>query len=55
MTLSWHEIRLIVAKVLWTFDVELLPGQNVNYERDFKLWGMLEKPDLWVRFKPVDH
>lgn len=54
MSLSWHEIRLIIAKVLWTFDVELLPGQHVSYERDFKLWGMLEKPDLWVRFKPVE-
>lgn len=47
-------MRLIIAKVLWTFDVEMLPGQqHVDFERDFKMYGMLEKPDVWVRFHPV--
>ncbi|KAI1395386.1 cytochrome P450 [Hypoxylon fuscum] len=54
ITLSWQEMRLIIAKVLWTFDVEMLPGQqHVDFERDFKMYGMLEKPDVWVRFHPV--
>ncbi len=53
MTLSLQEIKLIVAKVLWTFDIEMLPGQHVNFEKDFKLYGMLEKPDLTVRLLPV--
>ncbi|KAI0012288.1 cytochrome P450 [Xylariaceae sp. FL0662B] len=52
-TLSQQETKLIIAKVLWTFDMEMLPGQHVNFERDFKLYGMWEKPDLWVRFHPV--
>ncbi|KAI0015351.1 cytochrome P450 [Xylariomycetidae sp. FL0641] len=51
--LSLQETKLIVAKVLWSFDLEMLPGQHVSYENDFRLYGMLEKPDLWVRFKPV--
>ncbi|KEY71798.1 hypothetical protein S7711_06550 [Stachybotrys chartarum IBT 7711] len=52
--LSLNQVRLIVAKTLWAFDVEKVPGQrDVNYERDFKLYGMLEKPDVWVRFHPV--
>ncbi|KAI0482555.1 cytochrome P450 [Xylariaceae sp. FL0804] len=54
ISLSLREIRLIVAKVLWAFDVELAPGQGrVDFEKDFRLYGMLEKPDVWVRFRPA--
>ncbi|KAI0102820.1 cytochrome P450 [Nemania sp. FL0031] len=46
----WRQIRLFVAKVLWEFDVEMLPGQDFNFERDFRLYAMWEKPKFWVRF-----
>ncbi|CAJ2512815.1 Uu.00g009340.m01.CDS01 [Anthostomella pinea] len=53
MILSLQEIKLIVAMVLWALDVKMLPGQHVDFDRDFELYGMLEKPDLWVRFNKV--
>ncbi|KAH7316854.1 cytochrome P450 [Stachybotrys elegans] len=53
MKLSSDEIKLIMAKVLWTFDVEIMHGQHVDFERDFRMYGMLTKPDVWVRFHPV--
>ena len=52
--LAWREMRLFVAKVLWSFDVEMVSDQKIVYERDFKMHGMWEKPEFWVRFHPVD-
>jgi cytochrome P450 len=48
-SLAIQQARIILAKVLWTFDAERLPGQSMNFERDFKMYGMLEKPQYWVR------
>ncbi|KAF4634048.1 hypothetical protein G7Y89_g4056 [Cudoniella acicularis] len=53
MALAWHETRLFIAKVLWSFDVEMLPDQNIVFERDFNIHAMWEKPKFWVRFHPV--
>lgn len=54
MTLALQETKLIVAKALWAFDIELAPGQKpIDFERDFRMYGMLEKPDVRVRFHPV--
>ncbi|KAI9154961.1 Cytochrome P450 monooxygenase BOA3 [Paramyrothecium foliicola] len=52
--LAIQQTKLTLAKVLWTFDVEMLPGQHMNFEKDFKIYGMLEKPQFWVRFRQVD-
>lgn len=43
-------MKLLVAKVLWTFDVEMVPNQDFNFKRDFRLYAMWEKPKFWVRF-----
>jgi cytochrome P450 len=53
MTLAWHETRLFVAKLLWSFDVEMLPNQKIVFERDFKMYAMWEKPEFRVHFHPV--
>ncbi|KND86506.1 Isotrichodermin C-15 hydroxylase [Tolypocladium ophioglossoides CBS 100239] len=48
--LAYHEMRLILAKVLWHFDLKLKPGYEnwgVN-QRTYQLW---EKPELMVQFK----
>ncbi len=50
---SWMQTRLFIAKVLWTFDLEMVPGQDVDWERDFRLWAMWQKPEVFVRFVPV--
>lgn len=51
--IAWAETKLFVAKVLWTFELELVPGQNVVFDRDFKFYSMWEKPKLWVRYKHI--
>ncbi|KAK8070609.1 hypothetical protein PG997_010812 [Apiospora hydei] len=53
MPLAWQQTRLFLAKVLWTFDVEVLPGQSIEFERDFSMYAMWNKPKFWVRFHPV--
>ncbi|KAI0970592.1 cytochrome P450 [Xylaria arbuscula] len=54
MPLAWRQTRLFIAKVLWTFDIEMLPNQDIVFERDFKMYGMWEKPKFWVWFHPRD-
>ncbi|KAH8838541.1 hypothetical protein MCOR27_008396 [Pyricularia oryzae] len=48
--LAYHEMRLIFAKLLWNFDIELCPeSDNWTDQRIFTLW---EKHPLMVKFKP---
>lgn len=48
--LAYHEMRLIFAKLLWNFDIELCPeSDNWTDQRIFILW---EKHPLMVKFKP---
>ncbi|KAL1620285.1 hypothetical protein SLS56_009719 [Neofusicoccum ribis] len=49
--LAYHEMRIIMAKVLWHFDLELCP-QSDNWA-DQKTYSLWEKPGLWVKAKPV--
>jgi hypothetical protein len=42
-----------MAKVIWAFDVEMLPNQNISFESDFRMYGMWAKLKFWVRFHPV--
>ncbi|KAK7917480.1 cytochrome P450 [Apiospora marii] len=53
MPLAWKETRLFLAKVLWSFDVEMLPNQSIVFERDFSMYAMWNKPSFWVRFHSV--
>ncbi|KAK8118405.1 uncharacterized protein PG998_003031 [Apiospora kogelbergensis] len=47
-------VRLFMAKVLWQFDLEAAPGyENLSFEKDFKWLTFWERPQFWVRFKPV--
>ncbi|CAI7590979.1 unnamed protein product [Penicillium glandicola] len=47
--LAYHEIRLILAKVLYNFDFSLLPGSTGwEKQRTFLIW---EKNDLMVQLK----
>ncbi|RDA95651.1 hypothetical protein CP533_1130 [Ophiocordyceps camponoti-saundersi (nom. inval.)] len=50
-SLRLHEMRLVVARLLFRFDFEMLPGQErwQSGQRVFLLW---EKPPLYVRFRP---
>ncbi|KAI1661697.1 cytochrome P450 [Daldinia decipiens] len=53
--IAWWQSRLFIAKVLWTFDLEMVSGQNINMDKDLRGWGMYEKPEVRVRFVPAVH
>ncbi|KAK2603434.1 hypothetical protein QQS21_004385 [Conoideocrella luteorostrata] len=44
--------RIYAAKVLWTFDLEMAEGQDVDMANGWKAWGMFVKPNVRVRFVP---
>lgn len=50
---AWRQTRLFIAKVLWHFDVELVPGEEVIFDRDFRSYAMWEKPRVRACFRPV--
>lgn len=51
LSLANHEMRLILAKVLWNFDLELCPqSQNWADQKTYSLW---EKHPLMVKMRPV--
>ncbi|KAH8744497.1 cytochrome P450 [Diaporthe sp. PMI_573] len=47
--LAYHEMRLILSKILWNFDLELSP-QSDKW-RDQKCYLLWEKPELVVKMK----
>ncbi|TGO65891.1 hypothetical protein BOTNAR_0073g00160 [Botryotinia narcissicola] len=51
--IAWTQMNLYLAKILWTFDVEAVSGQDVSFDRDFSVYAMRHKPQFWVRFVPV--
>ncbi|KUI57994.1 Averantin hydroxylase [Cytospora mali] len=44
--------RLVVAKMLWLYDVEQI-SKELDFDRDFRVYGMWTKPELRVRLVPV--
>ncbi|KAJ4346340.1 uncharacterized protein N0V89_010269 [Didymosphaeria variabile] len=50
--LAYAEMRVILAKMLWHFDLELQPGMDDWLERH-KLFMLWEKPALMVKLSPV--
>ncbi|OJD30274.1 cytochrome p450 [Diplodia corticola] len=49
--LAYVEMRLILAKILWNFDVELADGMESWLDQ--KIYLVWEKPSLMVKLKPV--
>ncbi|KAB8230411.1 cytochrome P450 [Aspergillus alliaceus] len=50
--LAYSELRVILARVLWTFDLELLEdSKNWDLQRSYLVW---EKPPLMCRLKLSD-
>ncbi|KAI1079769.1 isotrichodermin C-15 hydroxylase [Whalleya microplaca] len=50
---AWPQMRLFLAKILWTFDLEAVDGQDLVFDRDFSMYAMWNKPKLRIRFVPV--
>lgn len=52
--LAWAEMRLILARVLWRFDAELvLTEENLHWMDGQKIWGFWHKNPLHCVIKPV--
>lgn len=49
--LAWAEMRLILAKLLFTFDLEAVPGKYFKWE-ELKTFLLVEKRPIYVRLKP---
>lgn len=50
--LAWAEMKLIFAKVMWNFDLELAEDKNVGEWNDQKVYLINEKTPLYVRLRP---
>jgi hypothetical protein len=42
------EMRLILAKLFWVYDMELM-NKTMDLDRDSKVWILWNKPDVMVR------
>ncbi|KAL8312494.1 hypothetical protein RB597_002900 [Gaeumannomyces tritici] len=47
-SLAYHEMRLLMAKVLWHFDLELLP-QSADWAERCEVYTLWDKPPLMVQ------
>ncbi|KIV99247.1 uncharacterized protein PV09_09019 [Verruconis gallopava] len=53
--MAYHEIRLILSKVLWNFDLELCEQTSENWANTKKIYVLWEKEPLWCRARYVNH
>lgn len=53
MRLAYLESRILLAKLVYTFDWELKNGADIDWYRDIKLEGFLTLPDVYVKFSHV--
>jgi hypothetical protein len=49
-SLAWAEMRVLLANLLWNFDIELLAGHD--WPESNKIYSTWEKPNLKVRLTP---
>lgn len=50
--IAWWQSRLFIAKVVWTFDLEMI-GREIDMDKELRGWGIFEKPEVRVRFVPA--
>ncbi|KAI2782286.1 isotrichodermin C-15 hydroxylase [Daldinia loculata] len=48
--IAWSQTRLFLAKVLWTFDLEMVRGHDKTFDKDFLIHVMWTRPEVRVRF-----
>lgn len=54
ISLAIVELRLVLARLLWNFDLELMPESEEWIERQ-KVYFLWEKIPLMVKLKPIVH
>ena len=51
--MAYVQGRIVLAKMIWYFDWELVNKGQVDWQRDLKLYAILEKPPVIVKYTPV--
>lgn len=46
--LAYNEMRLILARVLWNFDMDLCE-ESKDWLKTQKIWGLWQKGPMWIR------
>ncbi|KAK3301896.1 cytochrome P450 [Chaetomium strumarium] len=46
--LAWLELRTVLAKLLWTYDLKLV-NEEIDWHRDSRMLTLWRKPPLWVK------
>ncbi|CCF44143.1 hypothetical protein CH063_03252 [Colletotrichum higginsianum] len=44
-----QRLRIVIAKMAWSFDMELRNMDQIDWERDAYLYGIWEGRELWVK------
>ena len=50
-SLAWIELNTVIAKLHFTYDLELL-NQDLDWHRDSRMATLWQKPELRVRVTP---
>ena len=50
--LAWAEMKLILCKVLWSFDLELADGNKDDWSMEQKVFLLHERTPLYVKLTP---
>jgi hypothetical protein len=52
-SLAYVEMRMVLARLLYSFDIKFAPGMEVSQWDECKIYITAEKGPLWVLLKPV--
>jgi hypothetical protein len=50
--MAWIEVRILMAKLTYLFDFEIV-NKSLDWTGDQECYTLWQKPDLYVRVKPV--
>ncbi|KAL8989743.1 MAG: hypothetical protein Q9177_001441 [Variospora cf. flavescens] len=48
-SLAWAEMKLILCKVIWKFDMELGEGNKNDWSMEQKIWLLPERSPVYVK------
>jgi hypothetical protein len=52
--MAWAEIHIILARLVWNFDMEL-QEESANWGERQKVYVLWDKPSLMVKLKPREN
>jgi cytochrome P450 len=53
MNMGWMTSRVVIAKLIWHLDWELINSNEIDWERDTRLFTMWVRPKVMVKYTPV--